>query len=446
MRAAALAAAAWLVVVLVPAAHGSGVTPSSASRFVRAEGLRFVRGNATCSEPVAVSGANSYLLVEMAAEVRRGSFGADWSRGRGHAEVRRTLDQLKARGQTLVRLWAFTLLPDKPLRWGPGPADVDEQVFRGLDFIVAEAEKRGLYILPVLGDYWQYVGGVQQFVGWSQSASTSDDFFRDPEVVAMYEAHVASVVHRRNVYTDVAYRDSPSIFAWELLNEPRVRNQPEVLQAWIDRLARFIKSQDPLHMVTVGEEGFVSGPDCGAHCSVVDALGSWTLQTGQDFVANHAGPDIDFAAIHVWVDDWSLLSLGRITRSQRAQDAFINSWLDAHEHDARVLLKKPLLLEEYGKRRANSALDRLTGRSARARMALYESVHRFVLSRAARARNALQGACLWVWMPESLRPRDSWEDDQELYAVYPSEPVAWEAQRFARRLDAAVPGTGSCAQ
>ena len=32
--------------------------------------------------------------------------------------------------------------------------------------------------------------------------------------------------------------------------------------------------------------------------------GGWALQCGQNFSVNHAPSNIDFAAIHVWPDNW----------------------------------------------------------------------------------------------------------------------------------------------
>lgn len=32
--------------------------------------------------------------------------------------------------------------------------------------------------------------------------------------------------------------------------------------------------------------------------------GGWALQCGQNFSVNHAPSHIDFAAIHVWPDNW----------------------------------------------------------------------------------------------------------------------------------------------
>jgi mannan endo-1,4-beta-mannosidase len=59
-----------------------------------------------------------------------------------------------------------------------------------------------------------------------------------------------------NTITGVVYRDDPTIFAWELINEPRVPQDwnGNVLQSWIADVSAHIKSIDPAHMVTTGVE------------------------------------------------------------------------------------------------------------------------------------------------------------------------------------------------
>ena len=59
-----------------------------------------------------------------------------------------------------------------------------------------------------------------------------------------------------NTITGVSYRDDPTIFAWELINEPRVPQDwsGDVLQSWIEDVSAHIKSIDPLHLVTTGVE------------------------------------------------------------------------------------------------------------------------------------------------------------------------------------------------
>ena len=41
----------------------------------------------------------------------------------------------------------------------------------GMDFVLDQARKRGLKIIWALADNWYPVGGVMQYVEWSESAS-----------------------------------------------------------------------------------------------------------------------------------------------------------------------------------------------------------------------------------------------------------------------------------
>jgi mannan endo-1,4-beta-mannosidase len=74
-----------------------------------------------------------------------------------------------------------------------------------------------------------------------------------------------AVLTRVNKLTGVAYKDDPTTFAWELMNEPRCQTDlsGKTLQAWIAEMAGYAKSVDPNHMVEIGLEGFYgeSTPD-----------------------------------------------------------------------------------------------------------------------------------------------------------------------------------------
>lgn len=60
-------------------------------------------------------------------------------------------------------------------------------------------------------------------------------------------------------------------------------------------MSLFVKALDPLHMLTVGEEGFYSStcsrvhlnPGSGSRRTGI-ASSPWALMEGQDFLANHA--------------------------------------------------------------------------------------------------------------------------------------------------------------
>lgn len=99
--------------------------------------------------------------------------------------------------------------------------------------------------------------------------------------------HSQAVLTRVNKITGVAYKDDPTIFAWELMNEPRCQSDlsGKTLQAWITEMAGYVKSVDPNHMLEIGLEGF---------------YGESTV--GTDFISNNLIPGIDFATIHSYPD------------------------------------------------------------------------------------------------------------------------------------------------
>jgi len=58
------------------------------------------------------------------------------------------------------------------------------------------------------------------------SAVSHDRFYRSARIKQWYKEYVSKVVTRVNTVTGVAYRDDPTIMAWELANEPRARSDP----------------------------------------------------------------------------------------------------------------------------------------------------------------------------------------------------------------------------
>ncbi len=165
------------------------------------------------------------------------------------------------------------------------------------------------------------------------SAGGHDDFYTDDLCRQWYKDHVAAVVGRVNTFNGRVYGEDPTVFAWELANEPECTSDPSgnTLQGWIEEMSSYLKSLDSLHMVTTGSEGFYgsSGP---AHNP-----SGWMGTKGVDFIRNHQPESVDFACFHAWPDWWGM-----------DLNASIN-WVSDHISDTDLLLGKPVILEEYGK-------------------------------------------------------------------------------------------------
>ncbi len=87
-------------------------------------------------------------------------------------------------------------------------------------------------------------------------------FYTNPEARRLYREHIEKVVTRRNTITGVLYRDDPTIFGWELMNEAQViTGRWAERRAWIAEMSEYIKSLDPNHMVTPGAWGYRSAAE-----------------------------------------------------------------------------------------------------------------------------------------------------------------------------------------
>ena len=73
-----------------------------------------------------------------------------------------------------------------------------------------------------------------------------------------YKNYVAAILTRVNTITGIRYSSDPTIFAWELANEPRTSKgydaqmglpHGSTVKAWVSELAAYFRSLDPNHMV-----------------------------------------------------------------------------------------------------------------------------------------------------------------------------------------------------
>uniref|UniRef100_A0ACD5XE62 Uncharacterized protein n=1 Tax=Avena sativa TaxID=4498 RepID=A0ACD5XE62_AVESA len=331
------AAAAVISVLLLTAVPWHGATASAAATagedgMVRVEGTRFVVGDG--DRTLYLSGFNAYWLMEMASDPSQ--------RGKVVAAFR----QASAHGMNLARTWAFSDGGDRPLQSSPGV--YHEDMFQGLDFVVAEARRHGIYLLLCLTNNFDDFGGKRQYVQWAMedvagaghNLTSADDFFNSTLVKSYYKNHVKTVLTRVNTVTGVAYKDDPAIFGWELMNEPRCNAEPTgaLVQSWVEEMSPYLKTIDGNHLVTPGLEGFYGD---GAHES--KELNPWGIYYGTNYIATHRAPGIDFATIHLYPDVW----LWGTTADQRAR--FFRNWTASHVRDTEVHLGVPLLVTEYGK-------------------------------------------------------------------------------------------------
>jgi len=78
---------------------------------------------------------------------------------------------------------------------------------------------------------------------------------------------MSTVLNRTNSITGVKYKDDPTVFSWELANEPRCINASlptsgtctaDTSSTGASEMSTYAKSIDSNHMVSIGDEGFLA--------------------------------------------------------------------------------------------------------------------------------------------------------------------------------------------
>src|SRR5208337_4934441 len=235
--------------------------------FVGREGTHFVLDG----KPLFVAGVNNHYLPFASPE-----------------EVRRVLDDAVQMGATVVRTFIQPVIGSldgvsKPTIWDRrkrgqssdlsvhgnyilywDPAKNAMAINEGpngmqrLDFLVAEAGKRKLKLIIAMLDFWDYTGGAQQMRAWYGSRDKNTFFFEDERTKADFKRLIGTVLLRTNSLTGVSYREDPTIFAWELMNEPNAKPD-SLLHHWVEEMSAYVKSIDPNHLVASGHANVENG-------------------------------------------------------------------------------------------------------------------------------------------------------------------------------------------
>lgn len=353
-----------LLLLLCAASSAELEAPSKQiTTFVQRSGTRFVVPEPSADGDVCTTfsfvGANAFSLMVRAADPA------------SRCEVATVLDSAASLGVTVLRTWAFSDGADewRALQREPGAYDANTLV--ALDWVISQASQRGIRVLLAFGNAWGEYGGIDQYNRWAFAVGQGtcdgafecrDTFWRNPYARRLYKAHIKTVLLRRNTFTGILYRDDPGIFGFDLMNEPRssadlyvvqrraatgplyniTYNSGDALHDWVVEMGSFVKALDPVHLLTVGQEGFF-GPSSPLY--LYANPGPWAALLGNDFVRQHRIPSIDFAAAHVYVDQWLCTERGSTLDGQLG---FFKDWLTAHLQAAEEELRMPFVLEEFG--------------------------------------------------------------------------------------------------
>ena len=186
------------------------------------------------------------------------------------------------------------------------PGVYNDTLLAGLDYLMAELEKRDMKAVLYLNNAWEWSGGYSAYLqwagegkapipsvdGWPTYMEYVKKFVQNDSAKALAANHVRNIVTRVNTVTGKPYTESPAIMSWQIANEPRAfaddSLQKTAFKEWIRSTAKLIKELDPNHLVSTGSEG--------KHGCEQD------IELWQEI---HNYPEIDYGIVHLWPYNWS---------------------------------------------------------------------------------------------------------------------------------------------
>lgn len=338
-----------------------------------------------------------------------------------------TLDAARADGLSVIRVWAFGEAPADAPAWRRdyalrlGPEGWIEASFAHLDRVLVEARRRDLRVVLVLANRWADFGGFPELARWAGrppsgrdlSSAELEAFYACAPCRAHYAASVARVVGRTNGETGVAYRDDPTILAWELANEIGSASAEggRAIVDWVDTHARLVRSLGARQLVIAGHIGWRLERERAAWRRVV------------------ALPSVDVASLHAYPR--------RDPRLRSPRD--LAAWIDLRAEDA-ASVSKPLLVGEVGFPLTRGGLVSRAGASEGARW-----LDAFL---ARCARRGVAGVSIWNYRvsgypdPYAIHP-DVGGHAVAVRRVLRRRAASWPARRVAPSDAAADDATAS---
>ncbi len=382
--------------------------------FVRVQGTHFIHND----QPYYYVGTNVWYACYL------GSAGVTGDRPR----LIRELDSLHSLGLDNLRILAGSETSQKIRGVKPAiirlPGDVDDSLLQGLDFVLAEMAKRKMKAVLYLTNYWEWSGGMSQYIAWADSVRTFDPevdgwgkfmnfsatFYNNKKANALFRSYVKSIITRKNSFNNRKYFDDPTIMSWQLANEPRPGTEsPEGISVlpyfytWIDETAGFIRSLDTNHLVSSGNEGLAG-----------------SLQSEECYVKAHQSKNIDYVTMHVWPLNWGWYKPMEAERTLPISMENAIAYIGKHVQYARQL-NKPLVMEEFGIGRDSGAFAPGTPTTARDRY--FRTIFN-VMYDSARAGSPMAGSNFWAWGGEvrTKNPDFMWKSGDTFAGDPPQEP------------------------
>ncbi|KAI9139556.1 glycoside hydrolase superfamily [Paraphysoderma sedebokerense] len=291
-------------------------------------------------------------------------------------DIAETFKKHSQNGINVLRMWAYNNHNGNDDRYllrkqNDGQWILGDAAWKRMDFVLNEAKNAGVKVILTFGNFEEDYGGIKWLVeNILGSGKDKELFYTDNAVQERYKWYVQQVINRKNSISGITYKDDPTIFAWEILNEPHTSNGWErskgiepgsTVNKWICEFSSWLKPLVPNHLVSSGEEGYRTRGLNGTYHD-------WTENglKGVDFAANAKCKNIDFMTIHLYPDNWKI--------PFSSQREFIDQFLFDRKSLAHAQ-NKPIIIEEVGCCMLDKSPD-YSGKRTEVLRAAFDSVYK----------------------------------------------------------------------
>lgn len=303
----------------------------------------------------------------------------------GRDRLNRELDTLKALGITNLRVLA-----------------TEGEDIECLAYALDRMQERGMSAVLFLNNAWEWSYGFADYLeaagaghqprpaveGYPAYMKAMAAFSSDSRAIDLNHDYIRRIVS--------SLKGHPAIFSWQICNEPRCFSEsPEIRDAFVQYIhstAALIKTLDPVHMVSTGNEGLMG---CENDLSLYERINTCD--------------DIDYITIHIWPYNWSWVREDSVNSGISSALDRTGRYIDEHL-DLAVRLGKPLVIEEFGYPRDGFGFDRSCSTSGR------DSIYNYVFSRVVEsAQNGgnLAGCNFWGWGGFAEPSHEKWQEGDD---------------------------------
>ncbi|KAI9272966.1 glycoside hydrolase superfamily, partial [Phascolomyces articulosus] len=290
--------------------------PSLVSAFVGTSGTKFTNDGSSFY----FAGTNAYYLMTQSQD-----------------NVQAILKESATLNLPVIRTWLFNSGNTDVFfqNCNNGKLEINDDDSTGLgriDYVIQQAAANNVKLIFALTNNWPDFGGMD-YITKCVGGSNHDDFYTNADVIDAFKEYITHVLSRTNSLTG----EDPTIFGWELANEPRCEGSnlpssgsctPDITTSWVDEISSHIKSLDSNHLVGIGDEGFFNRAGESEY--------EYNGGTGMDFDATLALSSIDFGTFHMYPEHWS-----------KSVEDWPSKWISDHAK-AQESAGKPVIIEEYG--------------------------------------------------------------------------------------------------